>query len=165
MTHLPGWSTAVRRIRWHSGHLHNQFPNAFVWEGLWVIAVWLYWTVLCVFAREWDLLKASEWETVMTALACPIATVPGTVGSCIQCALISGMWTVNFPDKRVRLIHLVWVVLVESNLITGDPLIARVLELAAENHPSVCHQKKEWDGWWIFICVQVGHSVKRVYLW
>lgn len=77
----------------------------------------------------------------MPALGCPIATV--SVGHCIQCALISGMWTINFPDKRVRLILLVSVGLVESYLITGDPLIARVFELAAENHPNACHQEKE----------------------
>lgn len=44
------------------------------------------------------------------------------------------MWTINFPDARVRLIHLVRLSRIES---LGDPLIA------AETRPDVRHQKKK----------------------
>ena len=96
MTHLPRWCTAVWRILWHSGHLHNHFPWCICVRGA---AVLLYRTVPCMFGREWDLLKASEWKTVVPALGCPIATVPGTVGRCIPTSFDFSDVDNPFPEK------------------------------------------------------------------
>ena len=96
MTHLPRWCTAVWRILWHSGHLHNHFPWCICVRGT---AVLLYQTVPCMFGREWDLLKASEWKTVVPALGCPIATVPGTVGRCIPTSFDFSDVDNPFPEK------------------------------------------------------------------
>lgn len=72
-----------------------------MWGGLvsGVVAVWWYRAVACVFVKEWDLLKASEWKTAMPALSCPIATNLWHSGTTYPICFVFGDADDTFPRR------------------------------------------------------------------